>query len=67
MVEIASDSEKMLSYFRRPVPEGAEDIGVWFSVFSMTGDIAVVTNAALTSFTLCCKRLVVGLRVFRGY
>lgn len=52
MVEIKGDGWKLLNLHQRPFPKGAEDIGMWQSIFLMIAVIAVVTNAGLTVFTM---------------
>jgi hypothetical protein len=50
-VEIRSDGYKMLTG-RRPVLQGAEDIGTWQAIFSLIAGLSVVTNAGITAFTM---------------
>lgn len=50
-VEIRTDAYKLLTG-RRPVLQGAEDIGTWQAVFSLIAGVAVVTNAGLVAFTM---------------
>jgi hypothetical protein len=42
---------QLLHMTRRPVPQGAEDIGTWFLILEIMGTIAVITNALLICFT----------------
>ena len=43
---------KLVNYQQRPVPQGAQDIGTWESIFNILGAACVVTNAGLVSFTM---------------
>lgn len=52
LIEIKNSAWKLLSVYRRPVPISAEDIGVWQSIFLITANLAVVTNAGITCFTM---------------
>ena len=52
LIEIKHSAWKLLSVYRRPVPISAEDIGVWQSIFLITANLAVVTNAGITCFTM---------------
>ena len=49
-IEIRSDSFKLFKVTQRPVPNGAEDIGTWQTVFSILSIIAVVSNLGLVCF-----------------
>lgn len=50
-VEIRTDAYKLLSG-RRPILQGAEDIGTWQAVFTLIAGLSVVTNAGIVSFTM---------------
>ena len=50
-VEIRTDAHKMLTG-RRPILQGAEDIGTWQAVFSIIASLSVITNAGLVAFTM---------------
>jgi len=52
LVEIKGDTWKLTNLHQRPFPKGAEDIGMWQTIFLMIAVIAVITNAALTVFTM---------------
>jgi anoctamin-10 len=47
LVEIRSDSLKLLVTMRRPVPRQAASIGAWLAIFQNLGVVAIVTNCAL--------------------
>ena len=51
IIEIRVDAYKMLYLVRRPVPTGAEDIGTWGEFLEIMGTMALLTNAAIISFT----------------
>lgn len=51
-IEIKVDAWKLLTVHQRPVPRGAEDIGMWQSIFTLIAVAAVVTNAGLATFTM---------------
>lgn len=42
----------MLTFYQRPVPIGAQDIGSWQVIFSLVSVVSVVTNAAIVCFTM---------------
>ena len=50
-VQMRVDAWRLTQISRRPVPQSAQDIGMWRAVLEMTGFIAVLTNAGLVSFT----------------
>jgi anoctamin-10/anoctamin-7 len=52
LVEMKGDVWKLLNLHQRPFPKGAEDIGTWQTIFLIISMAAVVTNAALTVFTM---------------
>eukprot|EP01039_Chlorochromonas_danica_P004477 gene4477-4905_t len=52
LVEMKGDVWKLLHLHQRPFPKGGEDIGTWQSIFLMISVAAVITNAALTVFTM---------------
>lgn len=43
---------KLFRLYQRPIPTGAQDIGIWQLIFQFVTGIAVVTNAALVVFTM---------------
>ena len=43
---------KMLTFYQRPVPIGAQDIGSWQVIFSLVSVVSVITNAAIVCFTM---------------
>lgn len=43
---------KLFSFYQRPIPKGAEDIGSWQSIFAIISMCAVITNGALICFTM---------------
>jgi anoctamin-10/anoctamin-7 len=43
---------KLATFYQRPVPVGAQDIGTWQSIFAIISVAAVITNAALICFTM---------------
>ena len=50
-IEIRVDAQKLLHLTRRPVPQGAEDIGTWELILEIMGTSAVITNTLLICFT----------------
>ena len=52
VIVIVVDAYKLLHVYQRPVPKNAEDIGAFEGVFLVISYCAVVTNAAITVFTL---------------
>lgn len=51
-IEIRVDGYKILWNHRRPIPQGAEDIGTWQDIFYLTSIFAVITNAGVICFTM---------------
>ena len=50
-LEIRLDAKKLLTNYRRPVPQRVKDIGVWFKILDSIGKFAVITNAFIIAFT----------------
>ena len=46
------DSKSLLYAYQRPVPRGAQDIGMWFKVFSIMVAAGLLTNSALIIYTI---------------
>jgi hypothetical protein len=42
---------KLCYLTRRPYPEGAESIGIWYSIIQIVSYIGAITNAAIIIFT----------------
>uniref|UniRef100_A0A7N8WWB0 Anoctamin n=1 Tax=Mastacembelus armatus TaxID=205130 RepID=A0A7N8WWB0_9TELE len=51
LFEIRVDAWKMVTQFRRIVPEKAQDIGAWQPILQGVAILAVATNAMITAFT----------------
>lgn len=51
-VKLKFNMWKLFTLYQRPIPCGAQDIGIWQSIFEFVTVIAVVTNAALVVFTM---------------
>jgi hypothetical protein len=51
VVEQYVDAHKLCRLTKRPVPEGAEDIGTWYTYLNALSKLAVLTNGALFAFT----------------
>jgi len=49
-VAIRLAAKKIVTFCRRPQPQGAEDIGTWFDILQILSWIAVVTNTLLVVF-----------------
>ncbi|KAJ7525233.1 hypothetical protein O6H91_17G043000 [Diphasiastrum complanatum] len=47
LIEIRSDSLKLLAIRRRPIPHIASSIGAWLNIFQYIGVVAICTNCAL--------------------
>lgn len=47
LMEMRSDSMKLLIMLRRPIPRAASSIGAWLNIFQYLGVIAICTNCAL--------------------
>lgn len=50
IVEIHSDSFKLLSMLRRPVPHKVASIGSWLTIFQQLGVMAIVSNCLLVVY-----------------
>jgi len=46
-IEIRLDAHKFVCETRRPVPERAEDIGVWFTILDALAQLAVISNVSI--------------------
>jgi anoctamin-1 len=44
ILEMRLDAKKLLTYFRRPVPQRVRDIGVWYRILDSIGKLSVITN-----------------------
>ncbi|XP_054152874.1 anoctamin-7-like [Oppia nitens] len=49
--EIRLDAHKLVCHTRRPIPERANNIGVWFPILTFLAHFAVISNAFLIAFT----------------
>ncbi|XP_042233374.1 anoctamin-1-like isoform X2 [Homarus americanus] len=49
--EMRLDAKKLLTHFRRPIPQRVKDIGIWFKILDSIGKFAVITNAFIIAFT----------------
>ncbi|XP_057828563.2 anoctamin-like protein Os01g0706700 isoform X2 [Cryptomeria japonica] len=47
LMEIRTDSLKLLALLRRPIPRAASSIGAWLNIFEFLGVIAICSNCAL--------------------
>ena len=52
VVEIRVDARKLLYDYRRPIPQGNQDIGSWMDVFVALSFLSVVTNCGIVCFTM---------------
>ena len=44
--EIRLDAKKLVCHTRRPVPERAKNIGVWFEILNFLSHLAVISNVS---------------------
>ncbi|PAA51584.1 hypothetical protein BOX15_Mlig012816g1 [Macrostomum lignano] len=51
LVEIRLDARKLVIGTRRPLPERAQSIGIWFSMMKFVAHVAVISNGSLMAFT----------------
>ncbi|PAA51585.1 hypothetical protein BOX15_Mlig001965g3 [Macrostomum lignano] len=51
LVEIRLDARKLVLETRRPRPERAQSIGIWFSMLKFIAYLATISNATLMAFT----------------
>ena len=51
-VLIASFCLFLFQFYQRPIPNGAQDIGTWQSIFTIISIASVITNAGLIVFTM---------------
>eukprot|EP01035_Chromulina_nebulosa_P019942 gene19942-25908_t len=51
-IKIRVNAYKQAMFYQRPVPEGAQDIGTWQTIFTILSVASVVTNAGLICFTM---------------
>jgi hypothetical protein len=52
MFILRTSGYKYLKLYQRPIPKGVENIGNWQQIFLMTANASVITNAAITVFTM---------------
>lgn len=45
--ELRLDAQKILKYYRRPVPYQVPNIGVWYRIFDIIGKLAVICNVSI--------------------
>merc|ERR1711998_370412 len=50
--QIRTDGWKLCRVYKRCQPVGAQDIGIWQSIFTMTAYASVVCNAAIVVFVM---------------
>jgi len=51
-VKVKLQAWKQLKMYHRPIPQGAQDIGSWQSIFYIVSAMGVCTNGALICFTM---------------
>ncbi|XP_075213480.1 anoctamin-1-like isoform X2 [Lycorma delicatula] len=49
--EMRLDAKKFLTFYRRPIPRQAPNIGVWFRILDVLGKVAVISNAFIIAFS----------------
>jgi len=57
IVKLPLQYKQISNLYQRPIPIGAQDIGVWYYVFNIIVLIAIVTNAGIIVFTMNCLDL----------
>lgn len=55
LFEIYVDSYKLKHMVRRPIPQAAQSIGVWYSIFNAIALAAIFTNATILTFAANIK------------
>lgn len=51
IAEIQVDKYKLLIATRRPIPKGARNIGIWYTILEMISFISIFVNAGIICFT----------------
>uniref|UniRef100_A0A1Y1MA25 Anoctamin n=2 Tax=Photinus pyralis TaxID=7054 RepID=A0A1Y1MA25_PHOPY len=51
ILEMRLDAQKIIKYYRRPVPQRVKNIGIWMPVMDVLGRISVVSNAFIIAFS----------------
>ncbi|KAL4720493.1 hypothetical protein ACJJTC_013306, partial [Scirpophaga incertulas] len=51
VLEMRLDARKLLTCYRRPVPQRVTDIGVWYRILDSIGKLSVITNGFIIAFT----------------
>jgi len=51
-VKVKCNLWKLSTFYQRPIPSGAQDIGTWQTIFTFISIAAVITNAGLICFTM---------------
>lgn len=55
--KVKFDLWKLISFYQRPVPVGAQDIGTWQLVFNIISILCIFTNGAMVFFTMNLLRV----------
>ncbi len=56
VLELRLDAQKILRYYRRPVPYKVPSIGVWYRIFDIIGKMAVIFNVREYSMGIAKRR-----------
>ena len=48
ILEMRLDAKKLLTFYRRPIPQRVRDIGVWYRILDCIGKLSVITNVSMT-------------------
>lgn len=51
-VKCKMNAWKLFTFYRRPIPQGTEDIGNWQGIFDFISTFGVLTNGAIICFTM---------------
>lgn len=51
IIEIRLDASKFLNFYRRPLGERVQSIGVWFGIIRSISIISIITNALVIAFS----------------
>lgn len=62
--EIRLDAQKLVCETRRPPPERAQNIGVWFSILSFLVHLAVISNVRVHQFLIVIAVVIVIVAVY---
>lgn len=59
VLEMRLDAKKLLTFYRRPVTQRVNGIGVWYRILDSIGKLSVVTNVSTINNIYLRRRILV--------